>query len=50
MLEIAAHLHVSVSDLSVVIPPALGLFAALSLGFEGGVHVQPGEGRKLHGR
>lgn len=38
------------SDLLVVIPPALGLFAGQSRGFGGGVHVEPGEGCELHGR
>jgi len=33
-----------VFHLLVVIPPALGLFAALTRGFGGGVHVEPGEG------
>lgn len=37
------------SDLLVVIPPALGLFAALSRGFSGGVQVEPGEGCQLYG-
>lgn len=36
--------RVCVSHLLVVIPPTLGLFAALSRGFGGGLYVESGEG------
>lgn len=41
---------VCLTYLLVVIPPVLGLFAALSWGFGGRVHVEPGQGYKLNSR
>lgn len=45
----ACDLCAEESNLSIGIPPAERLFAVLSSGFGGQGHVEPGQGRELHG-